>query len=57
MDNNKKKSKLIHIRLPKEMFKVAKMKCAYEDISMQKYVKKLVQSDVKDCDISSFKKK
>lgn len=34
--------KQLHIRLPKADYKKLKVKCVYEDVSMQDYVSKLI---------------
>lgn len=36
----------IHIKIPKEMYTKLKVKCAYEDISMQDYIARLVNDDI-----------
>ncbi len=36
----------IHIKIPKEMYTKLKVKCAYEDISMQDYIARLVNDDM-----------
>ena len=42
MTNEKK----IHIRLPNELHKKLRVKCAYEDVSVQEYVERLIREDV-----------
>ena len=39
MENNEKQ---IHIRVPEKVYKKLKVKCVYEDTSMQDFVAKLV---------------
>ena len=34
--------KQLHIRMPKDIYKELKIRCVYEDITMQEYVAKLV---------------
>lgn len=52
-----KKVKLIHIRLPEEIHKKVRIKCAYEDISIQGYIKNLVSEDVAEYVIENPRKK
>lgn len=40
--------KQLHIRMPKEDYKKLKMKCVYEDISMQEYVSKLIAESLSE---------
>lgn len=36
----------IHIKIPKELYTKMKVKCAYEGISMQDYIARLVNDDM-----------
>lgn len=36
----------LHIKIPKELYTKLKVKCAYESISMQEYITKLVEDDM-----------
>lgn len=38
----------IHIRIPKELYTKLKVKCAYESMSMQDYIIKLVTDDIEN---------
>ncbi|GEM_PF-5924793 len=40
------KDKKIHIRLPEDLHKKLRVKCAYEDISLQDYVERLIREGV-----------
>ncbi len=55
--NVKKKNKLIHIRLPENIHKKVRVKCAYDDISMQDYIKNLISENVAEYEIKNPKKK
>jgi len=55
--NVKKKNKLIHIRLPEDIHKKVRVKCAYDDISMQNYIKNLISENVAEYEIENPKKK
>lgn len=39
--------KKIHVSLPEDLHKKVKVKCAYEDLSIQSYVEKLIREDMK----------
>lgn len=41
-----KKHKKIHIRLPEELHKKLRVKCAFKDVTMQEYVEGLVREDL-----------
>jgi len=38
----KNERKQLHVRIPEEVYKKLKVRCVYEDISMQGYVAKLI---------------
>ncbi|MBI2906479.1 MAG: hypothetical protein HYX92_02355 [Chloroflexi bacterium] len=38
----KKKDKQVHVRIPEDAYKKLKVKCIYEETSMQDYVAKLI---------------
>lgn len=38
----KNEGKQIHVRIPEEVYKKLKVRCVYEDTSMQDYVAKLI---------------
>lgn len=42
----KEQGKKIHIRLPEELHKKVRVKCAYEDLSIQSYVEKLIRENL-----------
>ena len=38
--------KKIHIRLPEELHKKLRVKCAYEDVSLQEFVERLIREGI-----------
>jgi len=44
---NKKSQKKIHINLPEDLHRRLRVECAYQDISIQEYVKKLIQNSLR----------
>lgn len=40
--------KKIHIKLPDELHKKLRLKCAYDNLSMQEYVESLIHEDLAD---------
>jgi len=51
------KKKLIHIRLSDDIHKKVRIKCAYDDVSIQDYVENLIAEDVAEFYIGKNKKK
>ena len=41
-----KKGKKIHIRLPEDVHKKLRIKCAFKDVTIQEYVEGLVREDL-----------
>ena len=41
-----KKGKKIHIRLPEDVHKKLRIKCAFTDVTIQEYVEELVRDDL-----------
>ena len=41
-----KSEKKIHIRLPEDLHKKLRVKCAYEDVSLQEYVEQVIRESV-----------
>ena len=44
----KKQEKQLHVRLPAEVYKKLKVKCVYEDTSIQNYVANLVAESLRE---------
>lgn len=42
----KTQDKKIHIRLPDDLHKKLRVKCAYDDVSVQDYVERLIKESV-----------
>lgn len=43
-----KKDKKIHVRLPEDLHKELKVKCIYEEVSVQKFVEGLIKEKLAD---------
>lgn len=43
----RKSQKKIHINLPEDLHRRLRIKCAYQGISIQKHVKKLIQNNLR----------
>lgn len=44
----KRKDKKIHIRLPEDLHKELKVKCIYEEVSVQQFVEGLIKEKLAD---------
>jgi predicted HicB family RNase H-like nuclease len=44
----KKQEKQLHVRIPEEIYKKLKVKCVYEDTSIQNYVANLVAESLEE---------
>ena len=46
-----KKSRKVHIMLAEDLHRDVRIRCAYEDISIQEYVASLIANDMKQFDV------
>ena len=57
MNQIKSQDKKIHILLNEKVHQLLRVKCALEDVTMQKYVQKLISDSVQDIKVPDYKKK
>jgi predicted DNA binding CopG/RHH family protein len=51
MKNAKQKERKIHVALPDDVHQKLRVKCALKDVTIQEYVSRLIEKDVRDISV------